>query len=103
MVEGASNFVTFTVTLGAVSAKEVTVKYATADDTAEAGKDYTAKSGSLTFDAGETSQTVEVRVSEDQTSEEDEYFTLDLSEPMNAFLSDGSGEATIVDTTASPD
>ena len=37
---------------------EVTVDYATSDGTAKAGADYTAKSGTLTFEAGETAKTV---------------------------------------------
>ena len=104
VVEGASNFVTFTVTLGAVSAKEVTVKYATADDTAEAGKDYTAKSGTLIFTPGSPSlsETVQVPVSNDQISEQDEYFRLELSDPQNATANVNSGTATIVDNDGEP-
>ena len=104
VVEGASNFVTFTVTLGAVSAKEVTVKYATADDTAEADKDYTAKSGTLTFTPGSPSlsKTVQVPVSNDEISEQDEYFRLELSDPQNATANVNSGTATIVDNDGDP-
>ncbi len=54
---------TFTVTLSAASSQQVTVGYATADGTATtAGSDYTAKSGTLTFAAGVTSQTITVLV-----------------------------------------
>ena len=49
--EGAGNAV-FTVTLSEASTDEVTVAYATADGTAEAGTDYTSTSGTLTFSAG---------------------------------------------------
>ena len=101
VVEGVGN-ITFTVTLGAVSGKEVTVNYATTDGTAEAGKDYTAKSGSLTFDAGETSQTVVVTVRNDQVSEDDETFKLVLSNPDNATADFDSGTATIVDNDGEP-
>ncbi len=38
----------------------MTVAYATADDTALAGSDYVATSGTLTFAAGETSKTIQV-------------------------------------------
>ena len=108
VVEGAGN-IKFTVTLkqaggnaDQASGKEVTVNYATADGTAEAGEDYTAKTGPLTFDAGETSQTVEVRVSNDQISEDDETFTLVLSDPDNATANVDSGTATIVDNDGEP-
>ena len=102
IVEGAGNTVTFTVTLGEESAKEVTVKYATADGTAEAGQDYTAKSGSLRFAAGDTSETVQVSITNDRISEEDETFTLVLSDPENATANNPSGTATIVDNDGEP-
>ena len=94
--------VTFTVTLSEESAKEVTVEYATADDDAEAGKDYTAKNGSLTFRPGDTSKTVEVQVGNDRISEADETFRLVLSEPNNATGDGTSGTATIVDNDGDP-
>ena len=101
-LEGAGK-VTFTVTLDRVSGKDVTVKYATADGTAEAGRDYTARSGSLTIPAGETSETVDVPVSNDTTSEpEEETFTLVLSDPQNATGDGASGTATIVDDDGDP-
>jgi hypothetical protein len=53
---------TFTVTLSAVSGRDVTFDYATADGTKSAGTDYTAASGTLTFAAGETSKTVTVSI-----------------------------------------
>ena len=40
----------------------VTVRYATSDGTARAGTDYTAASGTLTFDAGNTAQTISVKI-----------------------------------------
>ena len=102
VLEGAGK-VTFTVTLDPVSGKDVTVKYATADGTAEAGRDYTARSGSLTIPAGETSETVDVPVSDDATSEpEEETFTLVLSDPQNATGDGASGTATIVDDDGDP-
>ena len=46
----------FTVSLSVASSLAVTVNYATADRTAKAGTDYVARSGSLTFNPGETSK-----------------------------------------------
>ena len=46
--------------LGAVSELEVTVSYATADDTAEEPDDYTSASGTLTFEAGDRAKTITV-------------------------------------------
>jgi len=52
----------FTVTLSQASTKAVTVTYATANGTAVAGTDYVAASGVLTFNPGQTSQTINVTV-----------------------------------------
>ena len=46
----------FTVTLNAAASSPVTVLFATANGTATAGSDYTAKSGTLTFAAGRNHQ-----------------------------------------------
>ena len=80
----------FTVSLSAVSAKTVTVSYATANGTAEAGKDYTTASGMLTFAAGTTDpKTITVTIEDDALDEEDEDFTVSLSNASNATLSGG--------------
>ena len=82
-----SSSMTFPVTLTGPSGRTVTVQYATADDTAQAGSDYTATSGTLTFAPGETSKTVAVPVLGDTNAEQDESFTVTLSNPANAPLS----------------
>ncbi|MCP3980910.1 MAG: DUF11 domain-containing protein, partial [bacterium] len=53
---------TFTVSLAASSGREVTVDFATAAGTAEAGADYSSVAGTLSFAPGETSQTITVDV-----------------------------------------
>jgi len=55
------------------------VDYATADGTAHAGQDYTAASGTLTFNAGETSKIIQIPIADDATTEPDENFTVVLS------------------------
>src|SRR5262245_9553926 len=50
------------VNLDAPSKQTVTVNYATADGTAQAGSDYGPASGQLTFARGETSKTIAVPV-----------------------------------------
>ncbi len=86
---------TFTVSLDHASASTVTVNYATADGTATAGTDYTAKSGTLSFAAGETSKTVGVTVAGDIVTEPDETVLLNLSSAGNATISDAQGSGTI--------
>jgi CSLREA domain-containing protein len=88
----------FTVTMSTGSGKTVTVQYATADGTATAGSDYTATSGTLTFSPGEAlTQTISVPVIVDWLCEDDETFTVTLSNPLNANLGDDQGIGTIVD------
>src|SRR6185295_6298367 len=83
---GNGQQVIFTVTLSAASGKTVSVSYATADGTAIAGTDYNAASGVLTFNPGQTTQTINVQAKGDTLDELDETFTLTLSNPINATI-----------------
>ena len=85
----------FTATLSHASSRTVTVDYATSDGTAVAGSDYSAASGTLTFNAGDTSQTVHVTVLTDSEDESQETLTLTISNPSQATLDDGTGTGTI--------
>ena len=87
----------FTVSLDTESTEAVTVEYATADDTAIAGSDYTSTRGTLTIAAGSLSGTIAVPVLDDALDELDETFTLTLSNATNALISDGEGTGTIAD------
>ena len=85
----------FSVTLSHASSRTVTVGYATSDGTAQAGSDYTAASGTLTFNAGDTSQTIQVTVLTDSEDEGQEALTLTLSNPSQATLDDATGAGAI--------
>jgi uncharacterized repeat protein (TIGR01451 family) len=85
----------FTVTLAPGSGQTVTVDYTTADGTAAAGSDYTATSGTLTFNPGVTTQTISVPILGDMLHEANETFTVDLSAPVNATITPGAGTGTI--------
>ena len=70
--EGAGGTATdavFTVSLSTPVDAPVTVDFATADGTADAGTDYTAVSGTLTFAPGETVQTITVPITGTFTKE----------------------------------
>ena len=88
---------TFTVSLSAASGKTVTVDYSTQDGTADAGSDYKAAAGTLTFDPGVTSKTVSVDVIGDTAYEGDETFGVRLSNPANTTIARSVGTATIAD------
>ena len=98
---GAASAV-FTVSLSAAVAPTVTVQYATADGTAVAGADYAAVSGTLTFPPGTVTQTISVPVLGDFLDEDDETFTLNLSNPTNATLADGQAVGTLTDDDPLP-
>ena len=83
---------TFDVALAFSTTEQVTVDYATSDDTARAGSDYTAASGTLTFAAGTTTGRIVVSVVDDERlNEGEETFLLTLRNPVKATLAgDGS-------------
>ena len=92
----------FAVTLSPSSDREATVSYSTENGTAIAGQDYDTKTGTLTFSAGTTRQTIEVRTSNDNVDEPEETFTVMLSGPNGATLQDDSGTGTIRNSNARP-
>ena len=92
----------FTVTLGAASARTVTVDYATADGSATSPADYAAASGPLTFAPGQTTRTVTVLVNGDLVNEGTETYFLNLSNPGNATIADNQGGGTIIDDDGAP-
>ena len=87
----------FTVTLSPASNQTATVDYATADNTATAGLDYVAASGTVTFPPGSTSQPVSVAVIGDTLFEGDETFFVNLSGAVNGNIVDGQGVGIILD------
>lgn len=100
LIEGATEATSdavFTVTKTGATDRTATVHYATTDGTAAAGSDYDASSGELSFAPGDTTKQVTVVVNGDDLDEAVEAFTLDLTEPTNATLSDAQGNGTITD------
>ena len=94
--------ITFTATLNIASSKTVTVDWATADGTATQGTDYAETTGTLTFDALETEQTITVPLLDDALDETDETFAIALSNPSNATLDDAEATGTITDNDDTP-
>ena len=92
----------FTVSLSVPSGQQVRVDYTTADGTATAPGDYTTKSATLVFQPGQTSKPVSVSTTGDALDEDDETFKVNLSNQINATISDGSGTGTITDDDPTP-
>ena len=89
----------FTVSLSAASGQSVTVNYATADGSAIAPGDYTAKSAILTFAAGTVSKTVSVSVIGSSAVQPSEVFLLNMSSAVASTLDRGQAQAVIKSNT----
>jgi uncharacterized repeat protein (TIGR01451 family) len=90
--------VVFTVHLQPANALvTATVDFQTFGLTANAGSDFVATQGTLTFRAGETLKTFNVPIIGDTLLEADETFSVQLSNPVNAAIERGTAFATIVD------
>jgi hypothetical protein len=98
VVEGneESTTLNFTLTLDGAAEEPVTVEYAIGDNTATVEDDYTGANGTITFAPGETEQTISVDILGDTIVEENESFSVTLSNPSNnAELVDDIGLGTI--------
>ena len=90
-VDEAGVTATVTVTLSHAVDADVTVAYATANDTAVAGSDYTDTHGTLTFignvnsggpGTGQTSKTIQIPILQDPDAEDPETLTIALSNAL---------------------
>ncbi len=86
----------FNVTLSAPSGVPITVQYQTANGTALANQDYLPTQGTLTFNPGQTVQTISVTVLPGTTPGPNKQFSVLLSGPTNASIADGMAVGTIV-------
>ena len=101
--EGTDDTIDFAVRLNAQDdCKAVKVDWAVSDGTATAGEDYTAGSGTLTFNPGETVKTISIPVLDDAASEGVETFTLMLSNPAGVELADAEATGTIMNDDSEP-
>ena len=110
---------TLTITLSSISDETVTVAWHTnqAGDTLEAGvtaepdRDYTAASGDLAIQAGDTSETITVQTTQDTLVEDTETFVVTVEEatqgtgllPEFVALGADSATGTITDDDTAPD
>jgi hypothetical protein len=90
----------FTVSLGSASAEVITADFSTADQTATAGSDYTAVTGTVTFPPDTTVQNVVVPVLGDTDVEPTELFAVNLTNVVNAVSVDPQGIGTITNDDA---
>lgn len=76
------------------------VTCSTVSNTATAGTDFVTKTATISFAAGETSKTFTVVVNADTVDEPNELFYVDLSNPVNATITDVRGVGTITNDDA---
>ena len=95
VVDEMGRTATFFVSLNRPSLGAVSLNFSTADDTAQAGQDYAAAAGTLSFAPGEMVKTVTVNLIDDSLAEGDERFQLVLSNAVGTTLADAGGVASI--------
>jgi hypothetical protein len=93
--------VNFVVSLNIPMLTPLTVSYATAINTAKSG-DFTARTGTVTLAAGETSKTVTITLKPDLLDEPDETFFVNLTPPVGVVTGKAQGVATILDDDDPP-
>ncbi|MCA9262727.1 MAG: proprotein convertase P-domain-containing protein [Planctomycetales bacterium] len=94
---GATSAV-FTVTRSGEASQQVSVDYATADDSATSTSDYEGvATTTLTFAPGVTSIPISITVYGDADEESDEMFFVSLTNPVGGTIADGQGVGTILD------
>ena len=97
-----SQFV-LTVSLSAPSGKTILFRYATADGTAVASRDYAGITNALqNFLPGNTSMVIGFPVFDEGVYELDENFFVNITEPSNVTLADPQGQITILNNDSVP-
>lgn len=98
-----SKTLSFVVSLSSAAEQTTTVSYGTVNGTATvAGGDYVAKTGTISFRAGQRTAMVSVGIRGDRTVEADETFRVVLSSATAATLGRTTATGTILDDDAAP-
>jgi hypothetical protein len=87
----------FTLTLSAPATTTSTVNWTTVNGSATGGQDFVAASGTVTFQAGDTTANVSVVLTDDAVYEGNEQFAIALSSPTAIVIADGQAVGTIVE------
>jgi len=79
----------FTVSLSKTSTKSISVKFATANNSASSGSDFIAKSGTLTFSPGQKTKTIDILVRGDNRFEASDAVGCVFYAPTSPLLQQG--------------
>ena len=101
LFDESSGRATITVTRTGVAVGTLSANYAVSDGTATSGSDFTARTGKLSFTAGQTSKTFTVSIKRDTLNEANETINLTLSDPVGGLLgSQSTATLTVNDNDA---
>ena len=98
VVEGKDNNAILTVTVNNPNPQPISVNYTTAPINATANVDYTSKTGTITIAPNTSTATITIPILNDNLNEANETFAINLSNPVNATLTNNKGIVTISDT-----
>jgi Ca2+-binding RTX toxin-like protein len=100
VIEGKDTNALLTISLSNPSSQNITVNYTTTALTATANSDYTTSTGTLTIAPNSSFATLNIPILNDSTNESNEFFSVTLSNPVNATLNPNAsvGEVMISDT-----
>jgi len=102
-VNEADGTITFTVTKTGATEVPASVDFAVNPGSAGSPDDYSGVlGGTLNFAANETTKTITLNITDDNVYELTENFTVDLSNAVNATISDNQGVGTITDNDPPP-
>ena len=92
----------FVVRLSTRSGRAVTAQYTVTSGSAQAGVDFVATPGTVTFAPGVINETISIPILGDTISESNDTFFVTLSNPVNATVLRARAKGTIVDNDALP-
>ena len=95
VVDERDGMARFSVALSQPSTGTITVDWATDSGSAQAGEDYFADQGRLSFAPGQQVQAIQIPLLDDTLRENDEFFSLVFSAPVGATLPEPSARAII--------
>lgn len=88
---------TFTLTLSGPSVEAIAVRAVTSPGTATAATDYNSLNQVVIFNPGTVTRTLDVTILGDTALEQNETFSVDLTEAFGTTIDDGHGAGTILD------
>ncbi|MFT6808100.1 MAG: beta-glucanase (GH16 family) [Saprospiraceae bacterium] len=97
IVESPDSPLKFSVSADGTVSENISVNYTLKGVTATPDQDYTSSAGTITIDAGQREFVIEVPIVDDTQREFDEVLTIELSNPQNASIDDGTATGIITD------